>query len=149
MTLHDEFIALNDVFFDTEIGFAEEVTYVPRGIEANQFITNAVVDWSNEEGNNQVRGDGRASLNQGRGRSVRRSVVIELPTTRTLEDGSIVPFDVNEDGRDRVKVTEPGRSTTITLSVKRIISRDEAMQSVLCTVTAEFAAQSVRTGRLG
>ena len=81
MTLHERIDSLNELFFDTE-RFAEDVVYVPNGNEAKRFTIPAVVDWDNEEGNNQIRGSGRTGMNEDRGRSVRASVIVELPTTR-------------------------------------------------------------------
>lgn len=146
MSLHDAIDRLNSVFFDAD-GFAESVTYIPQGFEAESFSINAIVDWGDEEGNNQVRGEGRSTLNQDRGRSVRSSAIVELPTTRVV-DGVTVRMLVNENGRDRILVTKPGDATPTRLSVKRVIARDGSAMSVLCNHETEYAAQN-RTTRFG
>ncbi|QDV84992.1 hypothetical protein TBK1r_39440 [Stieleria magnilauensis] len=135
----------NDVFFDTD-GFAETVVYWPLGVAANAFEVDAIVDWSDEEGSNQVRGDGRGSLNAEKGRIVRSSAVIEFPTHRIDETGNCVPMVISSSGKDRVLVSEHDR--TIKLNVKRIIGHDAAVQSVLCTRQTEHQA-SHAVGRRG
>lgn len=137
LNLHDEIARLNDIVFDTE-GFAETVVYWPLGVEANSFEVDAIVDWADQEGSNQVRGDGRSSLNRDKGRTVRDSVVIDFPISRVDASGATVPMSVSESGKDRVVVQQQGRS--VKLNVKRIIGQDEAVQTVLCTRTNEFQA---------
>ena len=141
MTLQDTIDDANSVFFDKQNGFAQEVTYIPDGNTANQFTIDAVVDWDNEEGNNQIRGSGRTGMNVERGRSVRATVVVELPTTRINDDEEVVAIDVNERGRDRILAKRHGTPDTVRLSVKRVIGRDLAALSVLCHIESEFAAQ--------
>ena len=145
MSLHDAIGEMNSIFFDADGGFAESVTYLPQGSTEDQFTLDAVVDWGDEEGNNQVRGEGRATLNQDRGRTTRGSVVVELPTTRTNDDGDVVNVVVNENGRDRIHVTKHGSGVVTKLSVKRIVARDEAAQAVLCHTETEHAAQPRKT----
>ncbi len=140
MSLHDAIDEMNAIFFDAE-GFGEVVTYLPQGSEADEFEITAVVDWGNEEGNNQVRGEGRASMNQDRGRSTRGSIIVELPTTRVDEDGDVVNVVVSENGKDRIRVTKHGSGVIRNLAVKRIVGRDEAAQSVLCHTETEYTAQ--------
>jgi len=156
MTLHDEIEAMNDVFFDTVGGFAETVTYLPQGDSDCQFTIDAVVDWDNEEGNNQVRGDGRSDLNKSQGRSVRQTIIVELPTTRVIVTDSetdpptteIIKLVVDENGKDRIVVAKHGSDETVTLSVKRVIGRDASAQSVLCVRTVRYEAQSINS-RMG
>lgn len=137
LNLHDEIARLNDVVFDTE-GFAETVEYWPLGVEANSFDVDAIVDWSDEEGSNQVRGDGRGSLNANKGREVRSTAVVDLPIERVDATGDCVRLNVSQSGKDRIVVTEG--DSTVKLRVKRIIGHDEAVQTVLCTRTTEYQA---------
>ena len=141
MSLHDAIDDLNDAFFDADSGFAEEIVYSPLGIAANEFQINAVVDWGDEEGSNQVRGEGRSNLNADRGRSTRSTPVVELPTRRKVR-GVMVPVVVSETGKDRIIVTKHGSDEKVVLTVKRIIARDEAAQSVLCHITNQHQTQT-------
>ena len=145
MNLHDAIAGLNDVFFDTVDGFAEQVTYQPGGSEADQFTIPAVVDWGDEEGSNQNRGDGRSDLNQDRGRSTRTTPTVELPISRQVDHATRVPVVVREDGKDRIIVARHGTSTNVRLSVKRIVGRDEAAQSVLCHFESQHETQTRKT----
>ncbi|QDV40890.1 hypothetical protein Enr13x_07260 [Stieleria neptunia] len=133
------------MFFDTD-GFAETVEYWPGGIQADAFEVDAIVDWSDEEGSNQVRGDGRGSLNADKGRVVRSSAVIDFPVHRIDDAGNCVPLVISSSGKDRVIVTENDQA--IKLNVKRIIGHDAAVQSVLCTRQKEHQA-SHSVGRRG
>ena len=146
MSLHDEIATANGHFFSAD-AFAETVTYVPQGVDGDAFTIAAVVDWDNEEGNNQVRGDGRSDLNRDGGRSVRQSVIVELPTSRDDPNnpGTLIPMTVDENGKDRIKVTQHGSGNVVVLSVKRIVGRDEAAQSVLCTRTVRHQAQPIHS----
>ncbi|QEF98153.1 hypothetical protein Mal15_22010 [Stieleria maiorica] len=137
MSLHDAISELNDIIFDTD-GFAETIEYWPLGVEANKFEVDAVVDWSDEEGSNQVRGDGRSSLNADKGREVRRTAIIELPIERVDDSGATVRLSVSESGKDRIVVTEG--DSQFKLRVKRIIGHDEAVQTVLATRSTEYQA---------
>ncbi len=137
MNLHDAIAEMNDIIFDTE-GFAETVEYWPLGVEANKFEIAAVVDWGDEEGSNQVPGDGRGSLNANKGREVRSSAVIELPRERIDDQGECVSVNASQSGKDRVVIVE--RGVEVRLNVKRVIGHDAATQSVLCTNKTEFSA---------
>lgn len=143
MSLHDAIDDLNDIFFDAD-GFAESITYVPGGVMANKFLINAVVDWADEEGSNQIRGEGRTNLNRDKGRSVRTSPVVELPMFRMVH-GIRTPVTVDESGKDRIIATKHGTRETVTLVVKRIIGRDEAAQSVLCHFVTQHETQTRKT----
>ena len=137
MNLHERIAEANAVFFDTD-GFAETVEYWPLGSQADGFEVPAVVDWSDEEGSNQVRGDGRGSLNAEKGRVVRSSAVIDFPVRRMDDEGNCVPLVISSTGKDRVIVTESGQA--IKLNVKRIVGHDADVQSVLCTRHTEHQA---------
>ncbi len=143
MNLHDAIAGLNDAFFDTD-GFAEEVIYLPEGNSSWQFPVNAIVDWEAEEGNGQIRGQGRAGLNQQRGRSTMSQITVEMPTTRIVNEQP-VPMRVSESGKDRVIVNLPGSKRTARFAVRRIIGRDEAAISVLCTREKQHETQSVKS----
>ena len=143
MSLNQRIDSLNELFFDSE-RFAEDVVYVPNGNEANRFTIPAVVDWDNEEGNNQIRGSGRTGMNADRGRSVRATVIVELPATRVDANGDTVPMHVNERGRDRIVVQRHGTAKMVRLSVKRVVGRDTGALSVLCHIVTELAAQPMR-----
>lgn len=145
MSLHDAIQAANKVFFDPVAGFAEQVTYIPQGVLDDEFDIDGVVDWDNEEGNNQMRGEGRSSLNQDHGRTTRGSIQVELPTTRKTTAGATVAMVVNENGKDRIVVTRHGSGETVTLVVKRILARDEAAQLVLCHTETEHMATPRKT----
>lgn len=144
MTFEDVLAEVNDAFFTSD--FADEVVYLPQGQDKHKFTTSAIVDWSDEEGNNQVRGDGR-SINQDRGRSSRHSVKIDLPLLRTDPNDATkqIPLICNFNGKDRIIIKEYGANKTITVSVKRAVGRDSGMQTILCTFAREQAAQMRRT----
>jgi hypothetical protein len=128
--------SLNAVFTSPVAGFGELVWHIPGGMFEQRVQYNAVVDWDAEEGQNNVRGDGRV-INQDRGRATRQSVVIEIAST----------VQVSENGKDQFQVTDPVSEELVTLGVKRIIGRDAGLQSVLCIRTTEHQAQTAR--RLG
>ena len=138
--LDDVMEELSDVFFDVD-GFADSVTYIPQGVTANQFKVNANVDFANEEGSNQVRGEGRGDLNQARGRSTQLSISIDFPTKRRLANGKRTPMEINENGKDRVVVELPGTDKKVKLAVRRIVGRDEIGITVLCSKRTEHVAQ--------
>jgi hypothetical protein len=127
---------LNAIFVNAESGFAETVYHIPGGVSDDRVELLGVVDWDAEEGQNNVRGDGRV-INQDRGRSTRQSCMIELPS-------SVL---VRETGRDQFEVMDPVTETLVLMGVKRIIGRDAGMQTVLCIRTTEHSAQTAR--RLG
>lgn len=147
MNLHDAIVDANAVFFDAESGFAEEVTFRPGGKVSKEFPINAIVDWGDEEGANQIRGEGRSSLNRDKGRSTRTTPIVEMPT-KVTHRGVVIPVIVGDDGKDRIVVKKHGTDETVTLAVKRIIARDEAAQSVLCHFETQHQTQT-RKSRFG
>lgn len=142
MSMHDVIAELDEVFFDTELGFGDTaVIYIPQGDEQQKFETPARVNWDNEEGDNQIRGDGRTGLNHDRGRSIRHTVLIDLPNSKTIA-GVKTPLVVNTNGKDRIVTKKHGSDKEVTLSVKRIVGRDVAEQTVLCSYGIEHAPQT-------
>lgn len=112
----------------------EDVWLVPDGDLLQRRPLTAVVDWSAEAGSNQVRGDGTSELNQDRGRSIRRSVIIDIPVTTAVQ----------EDGKDKFQITNPTTDELELYSVKRVVGRDAALQSVLLVKQIEHQAQPGR-----
>lgn len=137
VSVHQAIKEMNAIFTSPTVGFGEAVYHIPGGVVANRTeVAAACVDWDAEEGRNEVRGDGR-TVNQDRGRSVRQTVVIEVP----------VSVQVSEDGRDQFEVMDPVSESLVLVSVKRILGRDAGLQSVLATRITEHMAQAGR--RLG
>ena len=148
MSLHERIVDSNNHIFNAEIGFAEEVVCRPDGLEANAFPVNAIVDWGDEEGANQIRGEGRNGLNRDKGRATRTTPIVELPISRVDETDETLLITVTEDGKYRIVVKNPVTGLDVTLSVKRIIGRDEAAQSVLCHFETQHQTQT-RKSRFG
>ncbi|MEM6980600.1 MAG: hypothetical protein AAF539_13135 [Planctomycetota bacterium] len=142
-TLHETIDGLNDVFFDPEL-FAESIIFQPLGDSDDQFTINALIDWGDEEGNNQLRGEGRATLNQHKGRTTRTNVIVDLPTRRVV-DLQQVPINVSESGRDRIVVTDPNTDTQVRLAVRRVLGRDRAQMTLLCGRETQHETQPVKT----
>lgn len=140
MSLSEVFDDLGDVFFSTDL-FGSTVTYIPQGLSENQFEVDANVDFANEEGSNQNRGEGRGSLNRDRGRTTQMSPTITFPTNRKLADGSRTPMVISENGKDRVLVKFPGTTRKVKIAVRRVVKRDEVGITVLCAKSTEHVAQ--------
>ena len=136
MSLNEAIKQMNAMFTSSVYGFAKKVYHVPGGVAASRVELNAVVYWDSEEGQNNVRADGRA-VNQDRGRAVRSSIVLEMASS----------INVSDDGRDYFEVIDPVSGEWLRFSVKRILGRDAGMQSVLCVRMVEHQAQAGR--RLG
>lgn len=118
------------------------IDYWPLGVEDDKFEVNANIDWRNLEGSNQVRGDGRSSVNANHGRAIRGSIEVCLPKTWCDADGAEISVAVSESGKDRIIVTHEG--VKLMFNVKRVIRRDQSTggtQTILCVRPKEFAAQ--------
>ena len=138
MSLNEEIRAANDVYFDLE-GFAEQIEFWPGGDPAQAQTIPAIVDWAQEEGNNTVRGDGRSSLNENRGRSVRSSCILELKSE----------VKVSDSGKDVFLVPDyqnPGQRVKV--RAKRRIGQDIGTQSWLTVRRVEHVSQT-GGGRIG
>lgn len=114
--------------------FGEDVWHLPGGVLADRAKTTAIVDWGEELGSNEVRGDGISGLNQDRGRSIRRTLKIDVA----------VGFDVEEDGKDKFQVTNPTTEELELWSVKRTVGRDGGLRSLLLVRQIEHQAQPGR-----
>lgn len=145
MGYDDEMASFSDAMFSDE-AFGELVIIRPRGSIEDQFEIAVVVDQSNQEGSNQMRGEGRGSLNSEHGRSVVSELLIEIPRTRTLDDGSVVEVVISESGKDRV-VIHPGQSSERVLPIRRIVASDRISMTVLASQTDQFAPQVKRPSR--
>ncbi|MCC9603504.1 hypothetical protein LOC67_23390 [Stieleria sp. JC731] len=126
--------ALASVMTNTEM-FAETITLYSQGDMDSPQSINADVSWADEEGSNSVRGDGRSSLNQDRGKSVRQTCTIEMPSS----------VSINENGRDIIKVTDPSGSE-VYVNLHRRAGADPVSQTLVCVRTNEFFSQRGRRG---
>jgi len=133
MNLNQAITAMNDTFLSETTGFAEPVWHWPAGNKTDRVQRSAVVDWDAEEGQQNVRGDGRI-VNGDSGRSIRQSVVLEMAANITILD----------DGRDKFELLDPMSGEWVLFGVKRIIGRDRGMQSVLCIRVTEYQTQNGR-----
>ena len=112
------------VFLPTESGaasgFNELVTFYPAYSDADKSLNvNVIVVRDDEEGTREVRGDG-VVLNQREGKGVRRSIKIECAASVAVREKQ------DEKRPDIFKVG------TEFWAVKRILGRDDDMQTVLC-----------------
>lgn len=113
--------------------FGEVVKYYPQGDMDSPQSLQCDVSWADEGGDNSVRGDGRSSLNQGRGKRTRSTVTIEAPAS--------IAF--NENGRDLFEVTDPTGNQAF-LTVHRRDGIDEMTQTLVCVISKEHFAQPGR-----
>lgn len=118
MTLHDEIKQLNDVFLDTESGFAELVWHLPAGNTAAKKEYPAIVDWSDIDGGG-VRHSAHRSGSRDIGRTKDVVASIELDATVKIVGG----------GRDQFEVVDPQSGEKVILSVGDQIGRDEGLQA--------------------
>lgn len=109
--------------------FADTVDHLKPGQAATTL--NADVSWADEAGENSVRGDGRSTLNQDRGKKVRSTCILEI--------SSAVQVGV----KDRFRVQTPDGQFVI-VSFKRRDGIDEATQTLVCVANQEIEAQKGR-----
>jgi hypothetical protein len=124
MTLRE--IITNDVsgvFMDIN-DFAEDVEWYPNGITGMGQTIKAIVSADDLEGTREVHGDGRV-LHSGTGTNLRESLILDISTNYEI---NAVKGGGNRD-LDIFKVD--GKVYT----VKRVMGRDDDMQSVLCIRT--------------
>ena len=138
MSLNDSIRDLNRVFLSTKL-FGELIEFMPGGDPSQGQQVSAVVDWAQEEGNNTIRGDGRSSLNEARGRSIRSTCIIEVNSELSVSDSGKDLFLVPDyqDAGQRVKVR-----------AKRRIGQDAGTQTWICTRRVEHESQT-GGGRIG
>lgn len=101
-------------------GFNEDLTFYPKWDQSQKSTVNCVVVRDDEEGTREARGDG-VVLNNREGRSTRRSIKVECAASLAVRsDQPETKQDVFVDGNGEIWV------------VKRILGRDDYLQTVLC-----------------
>jgi hypothetical protein len=108
-----------DTVFLNSDEFAETVTFYPGGASASHSHVLAVVIWDELEGTRESHGDG-VTLERDQGTAVRQSVKLEMSVDVAVDD--------TRRPADLFKLAD---GTMV--AVKRIIGKDNGMQTVLCT----------------
>lgn len=112
-------------------GFNAIVYFFPRGERGAKQEVPAIVDYDHLEGSREAHGDG-VVLDRAEGLMVRESVVLEIPASVA------VATDQLPESPDLFKIGT-GEDAEL-YAVKRILAKDEYLQSVLC-----IRRQDIRT----